>query len=142
MELNEKNIKNFWKKVDIKSENECWEWNACKNKHGYGQFKIDKKLYGSHRISWILTNGDIPEDDNYCKTLFVCHSCDNPGCVNPNHLFLGTNKDNMKDMINKNRLINSPGIKNGNHKLTEQQVLEIRQKYIPKIYLQQKLAEE
>ena len=60
MELTEKNIKNFWKKVDIKSEDECWEWTGCKNNDDYGQINIKKKTYRSHRISWILHYDDIP----------------------------------------------------------------------------------
>ena len=140
MELTEKNIKNFWKKVEIKSEDICWEWTACKNKKGYGQFRIDKKIYSSHRISYILANGQIPEDDSFYKTLFVCHSCDNPSCVNPNHLFLGTCKDNSEDKVSKNRQLK--GIKHGLHKLTEQEVLEIRFKWGTGFYTQKQLSEE
>lgn len=147
VELTDKNIKNFWKKVDKKGEDECWEWVASKNNHGYGQFKINKKPYLSHRISWILSNGQIPQDDSYFKTLHILHSCDNPGCQNPNHLFLGTQKDNMEDMINKNRQsINrqtrNQGEKCGAHKLTEEQVLKIRQKYSTCLYTQKQLADE
>ncbi|HNZ67149.1 MAG TPA: HNH endonuclease signature motif containing protein [Planctomycetota bacterium] len=136
VELTDKNIKNFWKKVDKKGEDECWEWTACKNKYNYGQFQINYKMYLSHRISWILENGDIPE--NYC----ICHSCDNPLCCNPNHLFLGTHKDNIADRDKKGRQAIRNGIKNGRHILTEKEVLEIRQKYIPYKYSQQKLADE
>lgn len=142
IKLTEKDILRFWAKVDVKGNlDECWEWQASVNiKNGYGIFGINKKNYSSHRIVWILENGQIPEDDSYFKTLHVLHKCDNPSCCNPHHLFLGTQKDNMKDKSNKNRQLN--GEKHGVHKLTEQQVLEIRQKYIPRIYSQYKLAEE
>ena len=142
MELTDKNIKNFWKKVDKKGEFECWEWIACKDKNGYGLFGVDKKLYKSHRISWILENGEIPKDDSFNKTLYVLHKCDNPGCVNPNHLFLGTNKDNMIDMVKKGRNYISSGEKNGMSKKIEQEVLEIRQKYLTGLYTQKELSEE
>jgi len=144
MELTEKNIKNFWKKVDIKSEDECWEWTGCKNNDDYGQININKKTYRSHRISWILHYDDIPKDNSIYGTMLVLHKCDNPGCVNPNHLFLGTNKDNMEDMVTKNRnkIPDNSGEKHGRHKLTEREVLEIRFKYSSCLYLQKDLAEE
>ncbi len=146
MELSEKNIKNFWEKIDIKGDDDCWEWTAYKNKNGYGTLNINKKTYMSHRISWIIENGEIQKDNSY-HGMCVCHKCDNPGCQNPKHLFLGTHKDNMDDKVNKNRQgkgidLSCPGEKHGMHKLTEQEVLEIRQKYIPRIYTQKQLAEE
>ena len=144
MKLTERNIKNFWKKVDKKGEDECWEWIASKDKDGYGYFGLDKKICLAHRISWILHYGDIPFHNSY-HGMCVLHKCDNPSCVNPNHLFLGTNKDNMKDMVNKGRsskISRSQGIKNPQHKLKEQEVLEIRQKYIPYKYSQRQLAKE
>ncbi len=136
VELTAKDIERFWKKVDIKSEDECWEWLGCKDKNGYGQFRVNNKTYKSHRISWILENGDIPE--NYC----ICHSCDNPLCCNPNHLFLGTHKDNIADRDKKGRQAIRNGIKNGNHKKIDQEILEIRQKYLTGLYTQKDLAEE
>jgi len=142
VELTAKDIERFWKKVDIKGEDECWEWMAGKFKSGYGIFRIDKKLYKSHRISWILENGQIPEDNSYFKTLFVCHKCDNKKCVNPHHLFLGTCKENMIDCSKKGRLSDNSGEKHGLHKLTEQEVLEIRFKYGTGLYTQKELAEE
>lgn len=83
----------FWKYVDKKGENECWEWNRSKYPNGYG--RIGKHY--AHRFSWILTNGEIPNG------LHVCHSCDNPPCVNPKHLWLGTVADNMHDRDSKGR---------------------------------------
>ena len=80
----------FWEKVEITPH--CWEWTASK-RHHYGQF--DTKL--AHRIAWELVFKYIPEG------MQVLHSCDNPGCVRPSHLFLGTQKDNMVDMMKKGR---------------------------------------
>jgi hypothetical protein len=87
----------FWNLVNIRGENDCWEWKASLDTKGYGQFNINGKMNGSHRIAWILTNGEISGNLN------VCHHCDNPKCCNPKHLFLGTQADNMLDMMLKKR---------------------------------------
>ena len=88
----------FWSKVD--KSGDCWIWTGATNKKGYGQFKIAGKQNASHRVSYILTKGEIGE-------LFVCHTCDNPSCVNPSHLWLGTCKDNHQDRERKKRGNNS-----------------------------------
>lgn len=80
----------------IDKSTECWIWTGKKNKAGYGHFYY-KDLKLAHRVSYLLHYGDFD------KSLFVCHKCDNPSCVNPGHLFLGTAKDNFEDMINKGR---------------------------------------
>lgn len=85
----------FWPKVD-KSEN-CWLWRGSRQTHGYGTFYYQGTMHLSHRISWILTYGEIPTG------LCVLHKCDNPPCVNPQHLFLGTHVDNMIDRERKGR---------------------------------------
>lgn len=108
----------LWAKV-AKSDG-CWLWTASKNSKGYGQFKYKGKMTGSHRVAWILTNGEIPEG------LCVLHKCDTPACCNPRHLFLGTQCDNMQDMYDKKRK-NNEGVRNGRSKLTENMVLAIRQ---------------
>lgn len=91
----EKRFFKFWKNVKITDS--CWEWQRGTNSKGYGAVKIQNKTYSAHRVSWTLFNGDIPEG------MFVCHHCDNPKCVNPEHLFIGTQKDNMQDKCKKGR---------------------------------------
>lgn len=91
----------FWSKVDKKGEDDCWNWLAYTNNEGYGNFTVEgKKRWNSHRIAYALVFGEIPEN------MLVCHSCDNPSCVNPKHLFLGTPKDNTQDKIKKGRCVN------------------------------------
>ena len=91
----------FWSKVEKSAG--CWLWTASKRNKGYGAFCYEahgRKIQGrAHRFSWELHNGDIPDG------LFVLHKCDIPACVNPDHLFLGTNDDNIRDMIQKGRHI-------------------------------------
>jgi hypothetical protein len=97
-------IERFWEKV--KKTDSCWLWTASASsgkstrnfKNNYGHFRVGSKLVAAHRFSWELHNGPIPEDK--C----VLHKCDNPPCVNPSHLFLGTKKDNSLDMLMKKRL--------------------------------------
>jgi hypothetical protein len=84
----------FWEKVNIKNKDECWEWQGKNDPAGYGRYSIG---YYAHRLAWEYINGEIP------ISMFVCHHCDNPLCVNPLHLFLGTAKDNTDDMIKKGR---------------------------------------
>lgn len=116
-------LKRFWDKVDIRDEKDCWEWKALTNLSGYGRFRYQGKMELSHRVSWEITNGSIP--DNLC----VLHKCDNPRCVNPNHLFLGTRQDNSLDMVVKNRDRNGDqkGENNGFSKLTWDNVNKIRE---------------
>jgi len=113
----------FWAKVDKKGQGECWEWTGAKVPGDYGV--IGKGGSGSglllaHRVSWELVNGPIPAGK--C----VLHRYDNPSCVNPHHLFLGTMVDNQQDMIKKGRANKARGERQGNSKLTEQDVHEIR----------------
>lgn len=87
----------FWSKVCILHPSDCWEWQAAKFCNGYGVFRLDGKNFRAHRLSWVLEYGDIPEG------LSVLHSCDNPSCVNPHHLWLGTQLDNLRDSDCKGR---------------------------------------
>jgi predicted transcriptional regulator len=114
----------FWQKVNIKSPDECWEWIAGKHPQGYGTFGMGsgKSVY-AHRMAYFLHYGINPKSNH------VCHHCDNPSCVNPSHLFLGTHRDNMQDMVAKNRNVAHSGEDNGNSKLTNAQTKEIKRLY-------------
>lgn len=86
----------FWKKVQ--KTNSCWTWIGCKNRTGYGIIRLEPRNLRAHRVSWELVNGPIPDG------MHVLHRCDNPTCVNPAHLYLGTQKDNIQDAASKGRL--------------------------------------
>lgn len=124
----------FWSKVDVGEADECWEWLASKYGKGYGRFWIHSKQWAAHRVAWVLTFGPIPEG------LLVCHHCDSPGCCNPYHLFLGTHADNMADATKKDRVPKGEQVYNS--KLTEDQVLDIRELYATGEWTQRELAEE
>ena len=101
-----------------KSIDECWEWQGYRNKKNYGVTRIggrNSKAFLAHRLSWTIHFGEIPHG------MHVCHKCDNPPCVNPNHLFIGTNQDNIMDRVAKGRsskwLLNAPRDKLPNTKI-------------------------
>lgn len=97
----------------------CWYWTGSLNMWGYGMIGVSDKLKGAHRVSYELYKGKIPDG------LFVLHSCDNRACVNPDHLRIGTQLDNLLEMQDKGRKAILRGIANPRHKLNEVQVREI-----------------
>jgi len=126
--MNEHQIKSFWSKVDMLSDvKSCWKWRGAKKPSGYGNVRINGKYLLAHRVAFQLAVGEIPSG------FIVCHICDEPGCCNPNHLMLGTVKSNAADMVLKNRQKKpeyaAKGETNGNSKLTEKEVKEIRKLY-------------
>ncbi len=113
-------MERFWSKVNVKGPDECWLWTASIDSCGYGNFSFEDSLVGSHRMSYELSIEPIPEG------LSVLHKCDTRNCVNPNHLFLGTQKDNVRDCIKKERFRSHIGAKNNQAVLSEEKVLKIR----------------
>lgn len=117
----------FWRHV--RKSDGCWEWTGSTNDSGYGQFKVDKWPVKAHRFSWLLHFGSIPGD------LLVCHHCDNPPCVRPDHLFLGSVDNNNHDKMRKGRQLHGahgvvdPARLKGRRKLSDEQVREIRRRY-------------
>ena len=121
MKISQKDIERFESKFVLIPFHSCWEWITFCDSDGYGHFYYNKKMRIASRISYQIHKGKIP------KNMFVCHTCDNPSCVNPHHLWLGTAKQNSQDMVNKNRT--HLGETHHNSKLNNSQILEIRKKY-------------
>lgn len=144
MKYSEKDIKRFWSKVDkdrsqtFYNGTRCWEWTEGQHKNGgYGAVWIGNKGRRAHCVSYEIAYGDITSEKP-----FVLHHCDNPLCVNPQHLFLGTHQDNMADKVSKGRQAHGEthgaythpesrriGESNGRAKLTKENVVEIRGRY-------------
>lgn len=108
----------FYQKVDKNGplhpdlRSRCWVWTGCRSRHGYGRISVERKPRGAHRVSYELHVEPIPHG------LHVMHKCDNPCCVNPSHLTVGTQQDNVRDMVQKGRRV-------ANTRLTEEQVRDI-----------------
>ena len=143
--MDDKHITRFWHKVDVDlNNNACWKWNAYTDKYGYGRFSLGRITAQAHRVAYIINRGDIPDG------MQILHKCDNPPCVNPNHLFSGTNLDNVNDKVRKGRQYKagrlkghdtSLGHKNGMSKLTDEDVIKIKFHLKEDILNQRQLSE-
>lgn len=111
----------FWSRVSRGLPDECWNWLGAKSRGGYGNVRFQNKFYRAHRLAYELENGPFGDG------LLVCHRCDNPLCCNPNHLFLGTPKDNVLDAVGKRRM--SVCSKNGRALFTDDEALLLRDMY-------------
>lgn len=129
MDYTSKNVARFWAKVNKDGSiptccpelGSCWEWTGGGNGQGYGQIRINYRQMGAHQVAWELTHGAIP------KGSWILHKCDNRACVNPDHLFLGTAKRNMTDMVAKGQRDTGKG--KPRHRLTRLQVLDLKSRY-------------
>lgn len=130
----------FWQKVNILSDDECWLWTAAINRKGYGSFTPGRHIYHiagtkiAHRFAFLFGKGSLQ------KELLVCHSCDTPGCCNPNHLWQGTAKENSVDMVAKER--SCRGERQGHTMLTNSDVKAIRACIKTGRFEQKELAEK
>jgi hypothetical protein len=125
----------FWKKVDVRGSNDCWEWQGIRFPNGYGCIVIkNHKRALTHRVSYELLHGPIPEG------MLILHSCDNPPCCNPAHLRVGTTRDNIADSKGRGRANRARGVDAGQVKLTEADVKSIRSAYTPGIITMQAIA--
>lgn len=113
----------------VRIENACWIWTGAKNRKGYGQISIKNKIKAAHRVSYEVHKGEIT-----CG-MIVCHNCDIPSCINPDHLFIGTVKDNTQDMLIKKRNRPIIGSSNGNSKLKNADIVEIKHMISSKVKL-------
>lgn len=114
-------VERFWSKVEKHGPSDCWEWKGCIDERGYGRFNYKGKWGRAHRASFEFEKGEIPEG------MVIRHKCDNPRCVKPDHLEIGTQKENVRDKYDRGREFHQRGEHHGNAKLNEAQVMEIRQ---------------
>lgn len=112
-------IDKFYSRIEFRDNSDCWWWTGPKTPSGYGCFAPKHKvMYSTHRLAWEINKGPIPTG------MHICHICDNPPCVNPDHLFIGTNQDNVNDRVAKGR--QQRGQSHGQSILTEDHITQIR----------------
>jgi hypothetical protein len=141
--MEQKYIDRFWQNVDKTSNpNGCWEWTGGKYQFGYGAIRVGKKQKSAHRVSAELAGMSIDEK-------YVCHRCDNPSCVNPLHLFVGTANDNVQDMLVKGRHkgrwpmdCRPAGTQHYTSKFSEDEIREIRSLHKTGLYSYNDLAKK
>lgn len=109
----------FTEKYDVDRDTGCWLWNAHKDKDGYGRIQYAGKAWRANRIAWLIHHGDIQ------KGRIICHTCDVTACVNPEHLYLGTHKSNMRDKVDRHREAPQQGEQNHFAKLSNVDVRNI-----------------
>lgn len=115
-----RDLTRFWERVKVLGIDDCWEWTGATETFGYGRFYFCGRTQTAQRVSWQLTNGPIPVG------MCALHKCDNPPCVNPNHLFLGSKTDNAADRQSKGRTRCAIGEAQGSSKLKTSEIEQIK----------------